>query len=74
MRLEKCVVALRNSCRVAEGAEGREGARGEGGGGDNAEPGETDPEEHGVDPPQYVLGKDRIVYSVWDHRQVQLSS
>lgn len=38
---------------MAEGAEGREG-RGDGGGGDSAEPGDTDPEEQGVEPPQYL--------------------
>lgn len=47
------MVALRNSCRVAEGVPGK-GARGEGGGGDRTDPGETEPDEHGVEPPQYL--------------------
>lgn len=58
VRLEKCVVALRNSWRVAEGVVEEEcdvrAERGEGGGGESAEPGDTEPEEQGVEPPQYL--------------------
>lgn len=59
VRLEKCVVALRNSWRVAEGVVHRGGwdnaDRGDGGGGDSAaDPGDTEPDEQGVEPPQYL--------------------
>lgn len=56
------MVALRNSCSVAEGVVHNGGwdraDRGDGGGGDNAaDPGDTEPDEHGVDPPQYLGNK-----------------
>lgn len=51
VRLEKWLVVFRNSCKVAGWAAG---ARGDAGGGDKADPGDTDPEEHGVEPPQYL--------------------
>lgn len=53
VRLEKCVVVFRNSWSVAEEVQGN-ADRGDAGGGDNADPGDTDPEEHGVDPPPYL--------------------
>lgn len=31
--------------------------RGDGGGGDSAEPGDTEPDEQGVEPPQYLGGE-----------------
>lgn len=36
--------------------------RGDGGGGDNAaEPGDTEPDEHGVEPPQYLINKELYI-------------
>ena len=52
MRLEKCVVVFKNSCKVADDVGIAD--RGDAGGGDSADPGDTDPDEHGVEPPQYL--------------------
>lgn len=59
VKLEKCVVAFKNSCNVADGVEECDPCddnadRGEGGGGDKADPGDTEPDEQGVEPPQYL--------------------
>lgn len=52
------MVVCRNSCNVAEGVPvGGRAPRGDGGGGESADPGDTDPEEHGVEPPQYLKQK-----------------
>lgn len=56
VRLEKCVVVFKNSWRVADDV-GNE-VRGDSGGGDSADPGDTDPEEHGVEPPQYLRNQE----------------